>query len=276
MTASPAVLADTHCHLSFSAFRGDFQAVLKRAAQAGIDRILVPGIDLESSEAAIRLAEQHAPIYASVGLHPHHASGLDDEVREKFALLAASPKVVAIGEIGLDYYRNLSPKKAQLEAFEWQLELARQLELPVVIHCREAIGDVSKILLKWSKSLPAGLNGRSGVMHAYSYNGAHANSFIEAGFYIGIAGPVTYRKAEALRQTVSAIRMDRLLTETDAPYLTPHPFRGKRNEPAHVRLVAEEVSKIHQLSLLDVAAVTFANARALFKWSHELDNGYLQ
>jgi TatD DNase family protein len=276
MTSSPAVLADTHCHLSFLAFRDDFHAVLKRAAQAGVDRILVPGIDLESSDAAIRLAEQHASIYASVGVHPHHASGLDDTVRQKLARLAASPKVVAIGEIGLDYYRNLSPKKAQQEAFEWQLELAKQLELPVVIHCREAIGDVSKILLEWSESLPPKLKGRSGVMHSYSYNGAHAIPFIEAGFYIGIAGPVTYRKAETLRQTVSAISIDRLLTETDAPYLTPHPFRGKRNEPAHVRLVAEEVSNIHQMSLLNVAAATFENARALFKWSHELDNSYLQ
>jgi TatD DNase family protein len=269
-------LADTHCHLGFSAFRGDLHAVLKRATQSGIRRILVPGIDLESSQAALRLAEQHSPIYASVGVHPHNADSLDDHVRQKLARLAASPKVVAIGEIGLDYYRNLSPREAQQEAFEWQLDLAKQLELPVVIHCRESIGDISKTLLKWSKSLPAVLIGRSGVMHSYSYNGEHAEEFIAAGFYIGIAGPVTYRKAETLRQTVSDIALDRLLTETDAPYLSPHPHRGQRNEPAHVRLVAEEMAKIHRVPLADVAKATFDNAGALFKWSHELDNSYLQ
>ena len=271
-----SALADTHCHLSFSAFRGDFHTVLKRASQAGIRRILVPGIDLGSSQAAIRLAEQHETIYASVGIHPHHADSLDDAVRQKMAQLASSPKVVAIGEIGLDYYRDLSPREAQQTAFEWQLELARQLELPVVIHCRESIGDVSKTLLKWSKTLAPALKDRCGVMHSYSYNGAHADEFIAAGFYIGIAGPVTYRKAEALRQTASAIHMDRLLTETDAPYLTPHPHRGKRNEPAHVRLVAEELAKIHHVPLEDVAQATFKNAGVLFKWSHELDNSNLQ
>jgi TatD DNase family protein len=197
---------------------------------------------------------------------------LDDTARQKLARLAALPKVVAIGEIGLDYYRNLSPPKAQQEAFEWQLNLARQMDLPVIIHCREAIDEISKILLKWSVDLPAVLDGQVGVMHSYSYDADRAVELTEAGFYIGISGPVTFRNADDLRQVVKEIPLNRLLTETDAPYLTPHPYRGKRNEPAYVRYVAEELGKLHCQTYANVAQRTFANAGALFKWNHEFDD----
>ena len=276
MNSSPAAIADTHCHLVFSAFKSDLKSIIQRAGQAGVRRILVPGVDIESSQAAVDLAEQYPEIYASVGVHPHSASDLDETARQHLAQLAASPKVVAIGEIGLDYYRNLSPHEAQQEAFEWQLNLARQLDLPVVIHCRDAIDEVSKTLLKWSLDTPAALNGRVGVMHSYSYDADHALEFIEAGFYIGISGPVTFRKAEELRQSISEIPLNRLLTETDAPYLTPHPHRGKRNEPAYVRYVAQELGKIHNEPYTSVAQRTLANAGALFKWSHEFDDSNLQ
>lgn len=276
MTSGPAAIADTHCHLAFPAFKDDLKSVIYRAGQAGINRIMVPGIDLESSQAAIGLAQAHPLIYASVGVHPHNADSLDNSPRQKLARMAASPKVVAIGEIGLDYYRNLSSPEAQQEAFEWQLDLARQMELPVVIHCRDAIDEVSKTLLKWSEAIPPGLKGRVGVMHSYTHDADHAARLIEAGFYIGISGPVTFRKAEALRLTAAEIPMSRLLTETDAPYLTPRPHRGKRNEPSYVKFVAEQLGKIHNLPYASVAQSTFANARALFKWSHEFDDGNIQ
>ncbi|MGD8603596.1 MAG: TatD family hydrolase [Anaerolineales bacterium] len=276
MTSSPAAIADTHCHLVFSAFKGDLKSVIHRAEQAGVNRIMVPGIDLESSQAAVNLAGQHPMIFASVGIHPHSAGDLDETARQQLARLATSPKVVAIGEIGLDYYRNLSPPKAQQEAFRWQLDLARKLDLPVVIHCREAIDEVCKTLLKWSMDTSAALHDRLGVMHSYSYDAEHAAEMIEAGFYIGISGPVTFRKADELRQTVKEIPLNRLLTETDAPYLTPQPFRGKRNEPAYVIYVAETLGKIHNQPYANVAQRTFANAGALFKWSHEFDYSNLQ
>jgi TatD DNase family protein len=276
MTSGPDAIADTHCHLVFSAFKGDLKSVLHRAGHAGVKRIMVPGTDLESSKAAVELAGQHSDIFASVGIHPHSADELDAAARKKLTRLAASPKVVAIGEIGLDYYRNLSPPEAQRESFAWQLDLARQMDLPVIIHCRDAIDEVSKTLLKWSVNIPDALEGRVGVMHSYSYDADHAIELSDAGFFIGISGPVTFRKADDLRQAVKEIPLSRLLTETDAPYLTPHPYRGKRNEPAYVKYVAEELGKIHNIPYADVAQCTFANAGALFKWNHGFDDSNIQ
>jgi len=265
-------LVDSHCHLDARRFEADRETVIVRAAESGITHIVNPGVDLPSSRSAVKLAQQHECIYAAVGFHPHEAKALDASALEELRRLAASPKVVAIGEIGLDYYRDLSPRDVQRRAFETQLELAAELGLPVIIHDRDAHQDVLTILRDWCKSLDAQrpkLDGRVGVMHSFSGDTRLAEQVLALGFSVGISGPVTYSNADRLRETVRAIPWERLLIETDAPYLTPHPHRGQRNEPAYVRWVAQAMADIQGLPLEAVASRTSANARALFEWADD-------
>lgn len=268
MSEIDLVLADTHCHLDLSAFDADLDAVLDRAWKEGIKHILVPGIDLDSSRKAVRLAEQHQGVYAAVGIHPHRSASWGSAAAEQLRALAASPVVCAIGETGLDFYRNLAPHDVQRKAFQGQLALAADLKLPVVIHSRQALDEVLETLLAWSEELPAELQGRAGVLHAYSGDFQAASKAAAEGFYIGVAGPVTYRKAEQRRQITSKLPAERLLLETDAPYLTPHPHGRKRNEPAFVRLVAEEVSRLLGMRNTELAGITTQNAQNLFGWNH--------
>ena len=258
-------LVDSHCHLDARRFEADREAVIVRAAESGITHIVNPGVDLPSSRSAVKLAQQHECIHAGVGFHPHEAKALDADALEELRRLAASPKVVAIGEIGLDYYRDLSPRDVQRRAFETQLELAAELGLPVIIHDRDAHQDVLAILRDWRKSLDS----RAGVMHSFSGDARLAELVLALGFSIGVSGPVTYSNAGRLRETVRAVPWERLLIETDAPYLTPHPYRGQRNEPAYVRWVAHAIADIRGQALEAVAARTSANARALFGWTDD-------
>jgi len=258
-------LVDSHCHLDARHFEADRETVVVRAAESGVTHIVNPGVDLPSSRSAVKLAQQHECIYAAVGFHPHEAKALDADALEELKRLAASPKVVAMGEIGLDYYRDLSPRDVQRRAFETQLELAAELDLPVIIHDRDAHQDVLTILRDWRKSL----DGRAGVMHSFSGDTMLAEQVLALGFSIGVSGPVTYSNAGRLRETVRAVPWERLLIETDAPYLTPHPHRGQRNEPAYVRWVAQAMADIRGQALEAVAARTSANARALFGWTDD-------
>ena len=258
-------LVDSHCHLDARRFETDRETVIVRAAESGVTHIVNPGVDLPSSRSAVKLAQQHECIYAAVGFHPHEAKALDASALKELERLAASPKVVAIGEIGLDYYRDLSPRDVQRRAFETQLELAAELGLPVIIHDRDAHQDVLTILRDWRKSL----DGRAGVMHSFSGDTRLAEQVLALGFSIGVSGPVTYSNAGRLRETVRAVPWERLLIETDAPYLTPHPHRGQRNEPAYVRWVAQAMADIRGQALEAVAARTSANARALFGWTDD-------
>ena len=271
-------LTDTHCHLDFNAFDKDRNVVLARAWEAGLERILVPGVDLASSRAAVRLAQAHHRLYAAVGVHPNSSLTWDERALGELEDLAADPKVVAIGEIGLDYYRDRAPHPLQRQVFREQLNLAGRLSLPVVVHTRNSspqnrscILDVINILAEWCAKLRADPRSKSlaehpGVVHSYSGNEAEAQHLLELGFFIGITGPVTFRNAVELRKLVASIPLERLLIETDGPYLTPHPYRGKRNEPAYVRFVAEKISEIHNQSLNVVAEKTTANAGHLFQW----------
>lgn len=262
-------LADTHCHLDFSSFDPDREAVLERAWQVGVTRILVPGIDLASSRKAIALAQEHHQIYAAVGVHPNDAQTWKENSIEELLDLASQPKVIAIGEIGLDYYRDRSPRDLQIRIFTEQLELAKKLELPVVIHNRRASGDMIQILTDWRKGLAvsnSSLPGRLGVLHSYSENLDFALNAIELGFYIGFTGPITYKKADDLRRVAAGIPLEKILIETDAPFLSPQPKRGMRNEPAFVYYVADKLSDIHQLPFEEVAAQLKANADTLFRW----------
>lgn len=270
------MLVDTHCHLNFDSFDTDRQQVVDRAREAGVDRILNPGIDLLSSQEALDLAERYAEVYAAVGVHPNEARSWDPRSVALLMELASHPKVVAIGEIGLDYYRERAPHDLQQRLFREQLALAAELALPVVIHTRDAspedpsaTEDVLRLLAEWVSGLRAQespLAERPGVLHSYSSGPGYLQQALSNGFYLGITGPVTFRKAAGLQQAVEAAPLERLLVETDAPFLAPHPQRGQRNEPAYVRYVAAKIAEIHQLPLERVAQTTTAGAERLFDW----------
>jgi TatD DNase family protein len=268
MSVAPPNLTDTHCHLTHPRYDRDRANVIKRAQDEGVTHFLVPGVNIASSREAVRLAESTEGVFAAVGIHPHEAKTWNRDLEDELRDLAHSPRVVAIGEIGLDYYRNLSPPETQRIAFQAQLRLALDYHLPVVIHNREATADVMHSLLSWSRSLPKQLEGRAGVLHAFSADLIHAQEAIEAGFYLGIAGQVTYPKAERRREIIADLPMERQLIETDSPYLTPHPDRNKRNEPAHVRQVLDRLAALKQVEPLIAAKITSYNASTLFGWNH--------
>jgi len=263
------VLVDTHCHLDFNSFIDDRQMVVDRARQNGVERILNPAIHLASSFDILRLAESIDEVYAAVGVHPNEAlsweSGMQDSIQEA----AHHSKVVAIGEIGLDYYRDYSPRDLQRRVFTHQLELAAEMNLPVIIHNRQASEDVLELLTAWHATLVKAnspLKDRPGVLHSFSDQLPVAKQAIDIGFFIGFTGPITYKNAYNLQELVKSIPLDSILIETDAPFLPPHPHRGKRNEPAHVRLVAEKLSELLEVDYQTVAKATTNNSKRLFGW----------
>ncbi len=249
---------DTHAHLDDSVFAGDLDKVLERARAAGVVLILNAGFDLESSAAAVELAGKHREIYAAVGIHPHEAAGAGPDYLERLEKLAAHSKVVAIGEIGLDYYRDLSPRRVQKKVFWEQLELAKKLGKPVIIHDRDAHGDVMDILRRFAPGLAGG------VMHCYSGSWEMARECVSLGFYISLAGPVTYPNAVRLKDIAARLPEECLLVETDAPYLAPQAFRGKRNEPAYVVHTVEEIARLRNKEPGYIAKITSENGRRLF------------
>jgi TatD DNase family protein len=259
------MLVDTHCHLDFPHFDADREETLERARRAGIDFIVNPGSDLESSRRAVALADRYPDVYAAVGVHPHHASSLDAAALADLRALAQHPKVVAIGEIGLDYYRDLSPRAAQEEAFRHQLDLAAELDKPVIIHDRDAHADVARILEEWSRARGSRGEQVTGVLHAFSGDRALAEAGFRWGFMVALGGPLTFQNARRLQGLARELPLSHLVVETDAPYLSPHPYRGQRNEPARVTLVAEMLAALLGLSLAEAARRTTANARRLFR-----------
>jgi TatD DNase family protein len=268
-------LIDTHAHLDFAKFDTDRAAVIERAKAAGVAAILNAGTGVGSSQRAVELAAQYDMVYAAVGMHPHDAKKLDGAALAELRNLASRPGVVAVGEIGLDFYRDRSPRDVQRRAFQAQLAWAARLGKPVIIHDRDAHDEILAILTDWAEGLrnsPLTGNGnpsaaRLGVLHTFSGDLAMAEKAIALGFYISISGPVTYKNARQLPGIVQALPLDRLLVETDCPFLAPHPYRGKRNEPAHVRLVAERIAEIKGTSFDEVAQATTANAQRLFGFS---------
>ena len=250
------MLIDTHAHLQDYA---DLKTILNRAADKGVEKIICIGYDLESSLTAVNLARQHKEVFAVVGIHPHNASDLNEKVLDRLFQLGREEKVLAIGEIGLDYYRNLSPQEDQQKAFVAQLGLARELKKPVVIHDRDAHQEVLDTL----KKEKGGING--GVMHCYSGHLPLAVELMKIGFYISFAGPVTYKNAKKTQEVAAKIPLDRILVETDCPYLTPEPLRGKQNEPANVLYVAEKIAQLRQKSLDEIAYQTTLNAHKVFR-----------
>lgn len=258
-TPAVASLVDTHCHLDFPDYDEDRDQVVQAAREAGVVAMITIGIDLASSRRAVELAERYPEVYAAVGIHPLSAAEVTPAALDELRRLARHPRVVAVGEIGLDYYRDRVPAAEQRRAFRAQLELAAECGLPVVIHNREAEADV------WDEL--AGMAGRAplrGVMHCFGAGPDWALRFCELGLYIGLDGPVTFKNGERAREVARAVPEDRLLVETDAPFLAPHPYRGRRNQPAWVRLVAERIAVERGRTLPDIARQTTANAARLF------------
>lgn len=265
-------LIDTHCHVDFDRYDADRGAVLERAREAGVVAIVNPGVGVTNSAAVCDLAEQEPLIYAGVGVHPNDTANFDLTEIAVLRSLAERKQVVAVGEIGLDYYWDRSPKDVQARAFQAQLDLAAAMALPVIIHNREATADVVAMLADWAGGLAADhpLQGRLGVLHSFSGTPDDAQQVADLGFYVGITGPVTFKKADMLREVVRVVPEDRLLIETDGPFLTPHPYRGKRNEPGYVQYVADRIAGVRTSTYAEVATQTAANAVRLFQLSQDV------
>ena len=257
------MLIDTHTHLDDARYNDDREAMIARAREAGVGAFITIGCDLTTSRSAVTLAEQHPTVFASIGVHPHEVKHIQDHWYDEFRRLAKNKKVVAYGEIGLDYHYNHSSPKEQRERFREQIQLARELNLPVIIHTREAQEDTITIL-KEEKASEVG-----GVFHCFSGDAWLAKDALELGFYLSFSGILTFQNATMLREIAKNTPLDRVLIETDCPYLTPAPHRGKRNEPAYVSLVAKQLATIHadsqDCSLERIEQLTSANAKRLFK-----------
>ncbi len=249
---------DSHAHLNFEAFDADREAVLQRARESGVDKIIVPSVDLESSRKAVELAEHYPELYAAVGVHPEDAEKFSEEQIAQFLKWAGHPKVVAVGEIGLDFYRDYNPRDLQIRVFGRFVRLAKQTDLPIIIHNREADEEVLSLLAEEPE-----LAGAPGVFHCFTGDVAFAKKVLDLGYFISFTGIVTFKNSN-LREVLREIPLDRLLLETDSPLLAPVPYRGKRNEPAFVRFIAEEFARVKNLSLKEVAEITTQNARRLF------------
>lgn len=263
-------MIDTHVHLQSDAYAKDMETVLQRAVESGVTACIVPGTNLADSHAAVALAERVDGLYAAVGFHPTNAQALTADALVKLRALAQHPRVVAIGEIGLDYYwprvsnRNwpCADPARQREALITQLTLAAELELPVIIHDRDAHEDVLNILEAWIRDHDVTSRG---TLHCYAGGPSLLNRALKLGFYIGMDGPVTFKKAQDLHQVARQVPSDRLLLETDGPYLTPAPYRGKRNEPAFLTYIAQQIADLRKVAAKEINCATTENARRLFK-----------
>ncbi len=252
------VFVDTHAHLQWASFDNDREYVLAKAKEKSVTRIVNIGFDVPGSLKGVELAGKHEELYATVGIHPHNASRVNMKTLDTLRELSADPKVVAIGEIGLDYYRNLSPKDAQKQAFETQLALAQELKLPVIIHDREAHDDIIQTLSKFNGKI-------KGVMHCFSGSKQMAQQCIDLGFLISFAGPVTYPKAYELQEIAKWIDLKNVLLETDCPWLAPQEMRGKRNEPSFLPIIAQKIANLKRISVEGLAEITTKNAKEILK-----------
>jgi TatD DNase family protein len=260
------VFIDTHCHLEMAAFSRDRDKVLERARASGIEYMITVGSDREGNLQGLRISGDSPWVYAAVGIHPHDAKTLTESLYSEIKDWSISQKVVAIGEIGLDYHYMHSPKEIQIDVFKQQIALARESGLPIIVHSREAKDDTLQILRKES-------DGLTGVLHCFSGDNDMARTAVDLGFYISIAGPVTFKNAKDLRETARLVPDERLLIETDAPYLSPVPMRGKRNEPSFLTYTARAISDIRGVTPSDIARITTINARKLFRIGHIPEKG---
>ena len=251
-------MIDSHCHLDFDQFDGRRDEVLEAARTAGVHTVVNIGVDLASSIKSVQLAEQYDMVYASVGVHPHDARTLDDETHDRLEELIGHDKVIAVGEIGLDYYRDLSPRKVQRAAFRRQLELAVEHGLPVVIHTRKALDEAVEIMRDYAPRLAGG------VFHCFEGDTDSVDGVFDLGLIISVGGVVTFKNSQMSR-VAAAVPLEKMILETDAPFLTPVPFRGKTNSPAHVRYVYEKVAELKGIPVTEVERVVDRTCRKLFR-----------
>lgn len=258
------LFVDTHCHLNYKTFQQDLDDVIQRAAEVGVYRIVVPGLDLASSRHALQLADKYEPVYAAVGVYPGEADGFNDEQIPEFLAMTTHPKVVAIGEIGLDYYHRNDNKENQLTVLHSMLDIAQKTHLPLILHSRSSLDDLSMVIQKWQKKHAADQPG--GIFHAFEGNYAQACQIASMGFYLGVGGPVTYKNALSKHELLSKISLSHVVIETDGPFLPPQKYRGTRNEPGYIPLIAEKIAELQRCTLEKVADITTSNAQTLFHW----------
>lgn len=251
-------LFDTHAHINDNRFDNDREAMLDDCLAQGVEYIMCPAVDRETAESAIALAAKYDYVYAAVGVHPHESKDVTEEDYEYFKDQALhNDKVKAIGEIGLDYYYDFSDRETQMREFKRQLDLAREVDLPIIIHDRDAHGDIMDTLRTYGK-------GNYGIFHCYSGSWEMAKECIKMGYYISFAGPVVFPKSTKLKEVAKEVPLDRLLIETDSPYLTPPPFRGRRNDPSKTQFVAQEIASLKGMDPEELAAIALANGKRIF------------
>ena len=259
-------LFDAHCHLEDERFSGEVDAVLARMAQAGVSRCILAGSDVATSERIVALAATYPNVYGVVGVHPHEASHFGEDTLAVLARMVTQTRIVGIGEIGLDYYYDHSPREVQRDVFARQLEFAYEQGVPAVFHVRDAHGDTIDLFRAQRNRLPAG------VLHCYTGSVESAREYLGMGFYISFSGSVTFKNAHHLQQVAQFVPLDRLLVETDSPYLAPMPMRGQRNEPAYVRYVAEKVAQLRGITIEELVQHTTANTERLYRLSQWKDS----
>lgn len=254
------MIVDTHCHLDFHQFADDLDEVIARAVESGVRKMIVPAVDLVDIPRVLALSDRYQYVYTAVGIHPNSTADLPSNWLDQLRDYADHPKVIAIGEIGLDYYWNASPKEVQHEALAAQLELAFEVALPVIIHNRDASADVLRLLGESSLRDVE----KPGVLHSFLGDWDTAVDAVEMGYFLGFTGPITYKKNDELRDIVREMPLDRILVETDAPFLAPQAQRGQRNEPAYVKLICDYIAELRGLTPEMMANVTTENAACLF------------
>lgn len=257
-------IIDTHAHLDMPEFDSDREEVIRRANNSGIYTIVTIGIDLESSRQAIGLAEKYSGIVASVGIHPQASSGVEKKDIEELSKMARNPLVVAVGEMGLDYYRQISSREDQLKILQWELEMAKEIEKPIIIHCRQAQEEILNIIRSWSETIKLPPGKPSGVIHCFNGDLDAAYKYIDMGFLISLGAYIGYPSSAKLRDTVKNIPSEKLVIETDCPFLPPQKFRGQRNEPSYTSITLSVLAEIKNDSLEEMARYTTLNAKRLF------------
>ncbi|KAF0112516.1 MAG: Uncharacterized protein FD147_112 [Chloroflexi bacterium] len=260
---------DTHCHLNFKSFQNDIQQVVERALEAGVTKILVPGLDITTSQEAVEIANRFDCVYAAVGIHPNEAQHYAKSQLLTLEKLISDQKVVAVGEIGLDYHHNPESKLKQVEVLESMLNIASNKNKPVILHSRKSLDDLLKIITRWVNTLtkkPVQTNLFLGVFHAFEGTVEQASIVHELNFAIGVGGPITYKNAVDKQLIVRNLGISNIVLETDAPFLSPHPFRGLRNEPSRIPFIAQKISELVDSPLDYVAKLTTQNAKSLFYW----------
>jgi TatD DNase family protein len=250
------MLVDTHVHLNAHQFKDNVDEVIKRAKANGVETMIVVGFDQKTNKRAIELSKEYDFIYATIGYHPTEAKNITEKDKQDLLHLLDTEKIVGIGECGLDFYWDKDNKEQQIELFQWHIELSKKYDLPLIIHMRDASEATYNVLSEYENL--------KGIMHCYSGSAEMAPMFLDLGLHISLGGPVTFKNGRVPKEVAKIVPLDKLLVETDSPYLAPHPFRGKQNEPAHVKLVAEEIARLKEMPYKKIAEITTKNAVQLF------------